>query len=149
MYDFDEEIRSSVARHKVKYTRYADDLTFSADRTGYLNSVDGILRKIIAKSKSPKLKINEEKTVLATSKVHRQITGLVLTLDGKISIGKNSKRIIRSSLFHYKNGTFDENLIPVLSGYMAHIWSVEREFYFRMQKHYGKEVFDRLFHKAE
>lgn len=144
MYDFDEEVSRLVGNHQVRYTRYADDLTFSAKRTGYLNSVDGILRRIIAKSKSPKITINEDKTVLATAKMHRQVTGLVLTHDGNVSIGKKSKRIIRVCLDYYRNGKLDQEKILTLSGYMSHIWNVERNFYIRMQSHYGKDVLDRL-----
>ena len=144
MYDFDEEISRLVSQHKVKYTRYADDLTFSAERTGYLTSVDKILRGVISRSKTPKLKINEDKTVLATSKTHRGVTGLVLTLDGKVSIGKKNKRIIRVCLDYYSKGKLEKDKVMALAGYMSHVWSVERDFYMRMQSHYGKDVLDRL-----
>jgi RNA-directed DNA polymerase len=36
MMDFDDAVTSAIATDKVKYTRYADDLTFSAPRTGFL-----------------------------------------------------------------------------------------------------------------
>ncbi|MCJ2184544.1 retron St85 family RNA-directed DNA polymerase [Novosphingobium sp. 1949] len=144
MHDFDEEVTQLVAEHKIKYTRYADDLTFSAERTGYLTAVDKILRGVIARSKAPKLKINDSKTVLATPKVHRQVTGLILTLDGKVSIGKNKKREIRVKLDYFRKGLLGEREVAPLAGYMSYIWDVERDFYIKMQRHYGEEVLARL-----
>lgn len=149
MHDFDEEITRLVAEHKIKYTRYADDLTFSAERTGYLTSVDKILRGVISRSNAPKLKINEKKTVLATPKSHRQVTGLTLTLDGGVSIGKKNKRIVRVCLDYYQKGILDQEKIAPLAGYMSYIWDVENEFYIRMQNHYGKSVLDRLRKQAK
>lgn len=144
MYQFDDEMTTQLARHKVTYTRYADDLTFSAERTGYLTSVDSILRSVLNRMTSPKLRINEAKTVLATKKYHRQITGLVLTLDGRLSIGRDRKRNIRAAIHHFMNGKLDRKDQAKLAGLLAFARDIEPAFYARMERVYSKDVIDRL-----
>lgn len=144
LYDFDSAVSELVGAHKIKYSRYADDLTFSAPRTGFLNQVDRIVRGVISKSKSPKLKINESKTVLATTKVRRRVTGLILNLTGGVSIGRENKRIIRACIDHFAKGEFDVSKVPTLAGHLSHIWNVERDFYRRLEIVYGKDVLVRI-----
>ena len=91
-------------------------------------------------SSSPKLKINENKTVLATRKVRRQVTGLKIDLDGNVSIGRDKKRLIRSCVHHFVMGDLEERNIANLAGYLAHIWNVERDFYFRIERAYGRDT---------
>jgi retron-type reverse transcriptase len=144
MYEFDRNICNEVASHKVTYTRYADDLTFSAKRTGYLNCVEKILRGIILKMDSPRLKINDEKTVLATKKYKRNVTGLILTNDNKISIGHERKREIRAAVHHAKTGDLSTDMLLNLSGLLAFVYDVEPEFYWKMVDRYGLDVINKI-----
>lgn len=105
LHDFDKHLADELAKEKIIYTRYADDLTFSAPRTGHLNSVDGILKAIIRDTKLPALTINTGKTVLATKKYRRIVTGLILANDGRVTIGRDRKRNIRSAVFQGLKGT--------------------------------------------
>ena len=104
MNQFDRLIAARVGEHYVTYTRYADDMTFSARRTGYLLSVDNVLRKTIAEVSLPTLRLNHEKTVTATKKYRREVTGLILTNDNKVSIGRGRKRELRARIHHFKLG---------------------------------------------
>jgi RNA-directed DNA polymerase len=144
MYDFDKAIQQGVSRHSVTYTRYADDLTFSAERTGYLTSVDKILRSTIANIHLPKLTIKDSKTVLATKKYKRQVTGLIITNDKRVSLGRERKRDSRAKLHHFGAGLLDIDEAVKLAGQMAFAWDVDREFYIRMKLKYGKELLQKL-----
>jgi RNA-directed DNA polymerase len=144
MNEFDEIVSQEVASDKVTYTRYADDLTFSAPRAGYLNRVDRVIRRAIKDVPWPRLTINEEKTVLATSKYRRQVTGLVLTNDGTVSIGRDRKRSVRAALHRAKHDRLTEQEAAYLCGMLAYISSVEPDFVARMEKHYGLELLQRL-----
>jgi RNA-directed DNA polymerase len=89
MAEFDARVSKAVVKDKVTYTRYADDLTFSARRAGNLVGIERILRRIIRETESPSLRLHEEKTVLATKKFRRVVTGLVLADDGAVSLGRH------------------------------------------------------------
>lgn len=144
LYQFDRLIAERVGSHYVTYTRYADDLTFSAKRTGYLNSVEKILRKTIADVSFPRLRINDEKTVLATKKYRREVTGLILTNDGRVSLGRDRKRELRARLHHFAAGKLDIDESVRLAGHMAFARDVEPEFYTRMERAYGSDVLQKL-----
>lgn len=146
MYEFDKILHDAVAQHSVTYTRYADDLTFSALRTGYLNSVEPILRSTLSTITSPKLRLNEAKTVTATMKFRRQVTGLIITNDHRVSLGRDRKRQLRAALHHFKHGKLDIDQSVRLAGQMAFAKDVEPEFYTRMERAYGEEVLETLKH---
>lgn len=144
MNEFDDRIFKEVSRHKITYTRYADDLTFSAERTWNLRAVGPILRSALNQIRSPKLRINDAKTVLATPKYHRQVTGLVLTVDQRVSLGRTRKRNIRAAIHHFITGKLATSEAMKLAGLLAFAKDVEPEFYTRMERVYGRESIERL-----
>lgn len=144
MYDFDALIAELVSKDEVTYTRYADDLTFSAKRTGFLTGVGKSLKEAIRSTKSPHLKINDDKTVLATTKYKRMVTGLILTNDRKVSIGYKRKRAIRAALNNEKYGRLTLHERVQLAGLLAFVNDVEPEFLARLKAKYGEELIQRL-----
>jgi hypothetical protein len=144
MYDFDTRITQLVSSDRVAYTRYADDLTFSAPRTGFLTVVKPCLQQVIREIKSPSLAINEEKTVLATKKYKRMVTGLILTNDNKVSIGHRRKREIRAALHEFSYGRLNSSQQARLAGNLAFINDVEPNFLVRLKMKFGDELIHRL-----
>ncbi|PDT06370.1 hypothetical protein CO666_01795 [Rhizobium chutanense] len=137
MFEFDEYMQSYAESQKAKYTRYADDLTFSAPRTGYLNGVEKVLRQAIHKIKNPKLQLNEDKTVLATRKYKRMVTGLILANDGSVSLGHQRKRNMRSAVHHWLLGKLSSAEQANLAGLLAFAEDVEPSFVFALARKYG------------
>lgn len=144
MYDFDAKIGELVSRDQVTYTRYADDLTFSAKRTGFLTRVKESLRQAIREVPFPALTINEDKTVLATPKYKRMVTGLILTNDGGVSVGYRRKRQIRAAMHHQTLGRLDVAAQARLAGMLAFVNAVEPEFLDRLKQKYGAAVVAQL-----
>ena len=144
MHEFDEIITDLVGRDKVTYSRYADDLTFSARRTGYLNGVEKSLRQTIAGLHTPRLTLNDDKTVLATMKYRRVVTGLVLANDGRVTLGRDRKRRIRAALHHASLGKLDREALIQLSGMIAFVKSAEPAFFEQIAARYGGEIIARL-----
>jgi hypothetical protein len=144
MFDFDKKISELVAKDKVTYTRYADDLTFSAPRTGYLQGVEQVLRQTLAELKSPSLRINDMKTVFSTKKYRRFVTGLVLADDGRVTIGRDRKRVLRAALHRAFLGQLNPEQAGRLAGFIAYLKGVEPIFFERLQNRYGRDLISRL-----
>lgn len=144
MNDFDREVHERVSHHKITYTRYADDLTFSAEKTWNLREVDSIVKSVLVNIRAPRLRLNDAKTALVTTKFCRKVTGLVITNDHRISLGRDRKRLLRASIDHYRKDKLAEAEIAHLAGMLAFAKDVEPEFFTRMELAYGKDVISAL-----
>lgn len=140
MYDFDILIHEAVSKDQVTYTRYADDLTFSAKRTGYLVNVRRDVARVIRGLNYPKLDINGDKTTYATKKYHRSVTGLTLSNDGRVTLGRDRKRSISASVHHALLGKLSPEDLGKLSGMLSYAHSVEPEFVRSLGEKYGAEA---------
>lgn len=149
MYEFDRQVTEAVSKDTITYTRYADDMTFSAARTGYLTGVQKKLRRIISNMNNPKLSINDDKTVTATKKYKREVTGLILTNDDRISIGHGRKKSIRAAVHHALTGKLDAEAMSRLRGLLSFVCDVEPEFILRLELKYGKGEIDSILGKGQ
>jgi hypothetical protein len=144
MAEFDQRFTEAVAKDKVSFTRYADDLTFSAKRAHNLVGVERAVRRIIREVASPRLRLNEEKTVLATKKFRRVVTGLVLADEGEVSLGRDRKRDIRAALHHYTLGRLNGPETARLAGLLAFVNAVEPTFLTRLVDRYGLATIEQV-----
>jgi retron-type reverse transcriptase len=128
MYEIDSRISSMCAENNVVYTRYADDLTFSSKEKGVLSRVEKGVEEILRSTKSPSIEINERKTIHVSKKQRRSITGVGLTPDGVLSIGRGKKRLIRAMAHRHSLGQLDENNQGVLIGLLGFANDVEPAF---------------------
>src|SRR5690606_2158411 len=139
-FHFDTLVFGQCYEQGVAYTRYADDLTFSAPRTGHLNSVRKIVEGALRSLSYPKLTINEAKTVVATRKYKRLVTGLILANDGRVTIGREKKRLISAKVHRFILGKLSYLEVARLSGYLAHINAVEPGFLVVLRRKYGDDA---------
>lgn len=141
-HQLDEKISSFCCEHDISYTRYADDLYFSTNEQNLLFSISHHVIKILRAIDYPKnLWLNKKKTIHSSKKHLRKITGLVLTPEGNISLGRGNKRKVRSLIFQWSSLPDNERLS--LKGYLAFVSSVEPDFINRLCKKYGsKKVYD-------
>lgn len=140
LYDFDRLYSNKARRKGVVYSRYADDIYFSTNTPGVLEHIYRSFRTDIRNLKSPSLSINEEKTIFTSKKHKRVVTGLVLTSNKKVSIGRKKKRFIRGLIYQYINDQLDDKMLSYLSGYLSYIKAVEPTFLTRLRTKYGKTV---------
>jgi RNA-directed DNA polymerase len=117
LFKFDKYIADESAKRNIQYSRYADDISFSTDAPNTLVDIWQVVNDAIGSQVSPRLKVNEEKTVFSSRKRRRLITGLVLTSDNRVSIGRKKKREIRTLCFQFCAG----NLSPERSSYLRGI----------------------------
>jgi RNA-directed DNA polymerase len=125
----------------VVYTRYADDITLSGDEIESMIGVEREIRRIVTRTTRPTLEFNEAKRGIFTSAGRRLVTGLVITPDGKVSLGRARKREI-SAAIHYIITGRNTSLkhINNTKGWLAYAKSVDPEFYNSMVRKYGRTV---------
>jgi RNA-directed DNA polymerase len=140
MYRFDEAVTKICQGTEVAYTRYADDVTFSSNHPDSLRAVEEELRRIVVTLKSPRLRFNPKKTIMLSRKSQRRVTGLVLSNDGKVSLGRARKRHLRAAVHHLISGKLDNEEIARLRGWLAFASDMEPEFVRRLSMRYGPEM---------
>lgn len=144
MYEFDEAMRAYCVPRRIRYTRYADDLTFSTSIPSTLESVIPQVEMICKTLRFPRLTLNYEKTVHASKKGCRRVTGLVLSNDGTVSIGRERKRQLHAAVHHYISGKLAEEEISSLGGTLAFVRSVDPGFLKTLARRYGRANVNRL-----
>jgi RNA-directed DNA polymerase len=137
MMDFDRGISTFCAARSVAYTRYADDLSFSSARSEELQAVERAVLTWCRRFRTPALTVNQAKTVRVSKRDSRHVTGLVLTNDRRISLGRDEKRLIRARVHYFVTGRLDMEQILQLRGTLAYVKSVEPTFMRRLRKKYG------------
>ncbi|MEW9305235.1 retron St85 family RNA-directed DNA polymerase [Labrys neptuniae] len=147
MFDFDEQMAELARTKGLIYTRYADDLFLSSNRSNNLNDLPLLVSEISNAYPYAKLKLNNEKTAFLSKKYKRSVTGLILTTDGKISIGRSKKREIKSLVFDYTKREINDIELERLRGYVSYIKDVDPDFFFALTKKYGSSVIRDLTHK--
>jgi RNA-directed DNA polymerase len=98
--DFDKKIFEESEKRAIAYTRFADDLTFSGQRMGMLKDMEKIVKSTCLTLESPKLRVNHKKTVYVSTAHRRKVTGLILSNDGNIGLGRDKRREISKKVFH-------------------------------------------------
>jgi RNA-directed DNA polymerase len=144
MYDFDERIHSWCSSKNIVYTRYADDLTFSSNQPGTAGEIERVIRDVIKETPFPKLRINNKKTIHLSKKSQRRVTGIIINNEGKISLGREKKRLISTLIHKFSIGLLDTELHPKLQGLLGFALDVEPLFFQSMKNKYGTNLLDEI-----
>ena len=144
MYDFDNALAKYCKSHDIDYTRYADDLALSTNKPKALDDAFIFIKRLCSGMPYPRLQLNDAKTVFTSKKHKRQLTGLILTNDGKPSLGRDKKRLIRSMAHRFSLNELPEDQILHLRGLLAFTFSIEPLFVTSVKRMIGEEAFQRL-----
>jgi len=146
MSNLDEQIYNLTKSIDPKsvITRYADDLTFSTNLKDVSYKFYKELTRLLENTSSPNLELNKSKTIYLSKKDNRTITGLVITPQGSISIGRKRKRYIKSMVFKMKKNILEPEKINHLKGLLGFANDIEPEFYNRLITKYGSEVIQKI-----
>ncbi|MFD2514210.1 reverse transcriptase domain-containing protein [Pontibacter locisalis] len=95
----DVRLRGLAKRFKIKYSRYADDITFSSHENVFVNDGDFSkeLQRII---KDQNFQINPKKTRLQNSDFRQEATGLVI--NEKVNVHRRYIKQIRMWLYYWE-----------------------------------------------
>ena len=135
-FDLDVTLDGICQLRGVTYTRYADDLFFSADESGALADVEQEVKTAVAKLTLPgTLRINDTKTRHSSKKGARRVTGIVLGSDGIVYVGRHLKREVRSQV--YKLDSLAPKDRARLAGMISYITGFDPEFMNALVLKYG------------
>lgn len=147
MYSFDQA-NSELSRSKsLVYTRYADDIFISSSRP---NAFEGVFESIRSEASNfafADLSINDGKTAYLSKRYKRAITGLVMTTDNKISVGRKRKREIKTLVYLYSEKKLTKEKISYLRGLIAFVLDVEPSFYDSLSYKFDPKILLRLLRK--
>lgn len=145
LFSFDQNVERFAQDQSVTYTRYADDITLSGDRSEALLRVERRIASYILTVRSPRLTLNEAKRGFYSRAGKRMVTGLVITPTGRISIGRQRKRLISSMIYRivHESDCSEEHLLRT-KGYLGFAIGCEPEFVTRLRAKYGDATIDRI-----
>jgi len=120
-----------VGNKGITYTRYADDLTFSAPTSQHLLKIITVIRKII---EDEGFSINPRKTRLAGTRKQKRITGLIIAED-RVGIGRTKFRLLRSKIYNLvKRDAEPQSLSEIdhIMGWLAFTKTVDKKRFSRL-----------------
>jgi hypothetical protein len=126
----DKSLTKIAAEHDFKYTRYADDLTFSTvDRDADAGRLMRQVRYVVEKQG---FVVNEAKTRVLRHGRQQEVTGIVV--NDKISIDRKTLRKFRAVLHQAETNGLDglcwgnsPDLIAALKGYANFVFMVDKK----------------------
>ena len=144
MYSFDEAVSLFCLAHGVTYTRYADDLAFSTNEPKTLDIVGEYVAGLCAKSRDLKLKLNTAKTVNVSNKFRRELTGIILANDGRTTLGREKRRMIRAMVDYFARGKLSDDEVTYLRGLIAYARSIDQTIINLVRKRLTNEQMSKL-----
>lgn len=144
MFNFDTVVNQWCIERDITYSRYADDLTFSSPKKGVTFIVEEFIQGTLKELPAPTLSLNAEKTVHASRKNQRRVTGLVLSNEGNVTIGRDRKRLISAMVHRFAIGELDEKSISHLQGLLGFAQDVEPLFVAKLRGKYTSKIITEL-----
>ena len=144
LYSFDNEIFGYCSENNIAYTRYADDMSFSMHNKKMRGKVFQKVKSVLNSQPFPSLQLNNKKTVFGSKAHRRMVTGLILSNDGKVSLGRERKRRIRAQIHYLIQDKLTDKEKSKLRGMLAFARDIEPDFIVRMEKKYGPQVIRNL-----
>ncbi len=144
MYKFDAKVCKSLSASSVSYTRYADDITLSSDSLAAIRAAERSIEKIVTNQRWPRLLLNDEKRGFYTKGVKQMVTGLILTPEGRVSIGRERKRLIHAMVHNFIQGLLDRDNAKKLQGLIGFSIANEPQFIESLKLKYGRRAIRRI-----
>ena len=126
LFSFDEKMLEYCKKKKLRYSRYADDIYISSP-----SYIEAQLEKDVSAALCDcGFEMNKRKTWFSSKKHRRRITGLIITTDGKVSIGTEMRNKIKKMVYErIRHGSGDPE---VLLGYLSFLRNIEPKAYNRL-----------------
>lgn len=144
MYSFDHDLNEACREKGIVYTRYADDITFSTNTRNSLFDMPELVKSLLESKTYGEISINESKTVFSSKAHNRHVTGITLTNEGSLSIGRDRKRYIYSLIHKFSLSLLTDEDIGHLNGLLSYACHIEDGLKERIKKKYGDDIIRRV-----
>lgn len=129
--NLDRKISRLAKERRIKYSRYADDLSFSANHNSFNQS---LIDEIVEIIKEEGFRVNTSKTRIKSNRDHQEVTGVVV--NEKLNVKRAFVKNVRTMINNWEKGGFDyavgefnkkdiskggDKFLSVLSGRLGHI----------------------------
>ena len=139
MFEFDRRMHESCHEKGLVFTRYADDIFVSSFAPKKLIGVEKEIFQAKRDIPHLRLRLNRKKTAFLSKKYRRTITGVVITPEHKLSIGRERKREIRSLIHQWISGDLTSDKFYYLKGLFAFAIDIEPDLEVRLGTKYGAD----------
>jgi RNA-directed DNA polymerase len=113
--DLDRRLGGLAKRYNAKYSRYADDITFSANHNVFIDTqFIKEFRRIVEINQN--LKVNNEKTRLQNNNYRQEVTGL--TVNEKVNVPRKYIKQIRMWLYYWERYGYTKALVIFSKDYV-------------------------------
>ncbi|WP_369979033.1 retron St85 family RNA-directed DNA polymerase [Xanthomonas bundabergensis] len=144
MFEFDEKVSVLARFLNARYTRYSDDIAISSSDPDVLSELENGIRQLVEKSRLPTVKFNEKKRIAVSRSTSMTVTGLTLTNQGGVSVGRERKRGVRAGVFRFLSGQLNDIEAERLKGEIAFVLSIEPSFRGVLINTYGMRAWSLL-----
>lgn len=140
MFRFDVAMAQKATEVGAIYTRYADDISVSASALDICLEVERFAISTLKAQKYWGLRLKAEKRGLYGPGQRRMVTGLIVTPDKRVSLGRERKRNISSLVHKASLGRLTPSQMLELKGFLGFVHSAEPRFLETLKAKYGAEV---------
>lgn len=144
LFPFDEILSQHTILKNIHYTRYADDLTFSCNNKDDLLNMPSLTKKVLHELFQGRIIVNDLKTKLISPGVNKFVTGITLTPQGNLSIGRKRKRLIFGLIYRYSTRSLSTEECNYLRGLLAFAKHIEPKLIQRLTKKYSIDVINEI-----
>jgi len=128
----DYRVHGYAGQKGIVYTRYADDITLSAQTAKKIYKAKQFIGTIIS---NEGFAINRAKTRISGTQSQKKITGLILS-ENHVGIGRDKYREIRSKIHHLFVNRNDE--YSHTNGLLSFVYSVDKKAYNKLYSYVKK-----------
>lgn len=123
----DRRLSGLAKKYGFRYTRYADDLTFSFPEGSRSMEPQHLIAYVSQIVKDEGFRVHPDKTSIQGKGKRQEVTGLVVNNEGHPRVNREVRRMLKAAIHNQEQGKSfheDENL-EVLLGYASYIFSAD------------------------
>lgn len=144
MFEFDHRMHEACQSRGLVFTRYADDIFVSSFEPGKLEGLEALIVKSKRDIPHLRLRLNHQKTAYLSKKYNRKITGVVVTPQHTLSIGRERKKEVKALIHQWIKGDIAPEKFYYLKGLFAFAIDIEPQFEARLVEKYGASTIQLL-----